>query len=147
MLSIKEAVHKGHVVSVFHLTPGEGPLQETLSEVESRLGEPWFRCGAAPREGQSPLPGRVAFIRMGEAKLHPAALVALSPCLCDQFDVICVQDGPERYIVSVVHKRTTLNNYSVGDCIPITEVREHGDPWAASRHPRRTDPGETSPRA
>jgi hypothetical protein len=99
--------------------------------VKGKLDDPWFRCGEVPREGRSLLPGRVAFIHTGAASLHPAALVALSPCLCDQFEVIGVQDGSEHYIVSVVKGQTTLN-CSVGDRIPIAEVKEHGDPWAAS---------------
>jgi hypothetical protein len=130
MLSIKEATHKGNVVSVFHLTPGEGPLAESLLEVKSKLDDR-FRCGEAPREGRSPLLGRVAFVHTGEATLHLAALVALSQGIGALFDVICVQDGPEYYVVSVVSERSRLN-YSVGDCIPIAEVKEHRDPWAAS---------------
>jgi hypothetical protein len=130
MLTIKEATHRGNVVSVFHLTPGEGLLQDTLSQVKAKLDDR-FRCGEDPRAGHSPLLGRVAFIHTNEVELHPAALVALSHGLADLFDVICVQDGPEHYVVSVVSERTKLS-YSLGECIPIGDVKEHRDPWAVA---------------
>ena len=61
MLTIKEAVHKGDVVSVFSVSLDHGSVEDALSLVKTTMKE-IFRCGESPREGRSPLLGKIAFV-------------------------------------------------------------------------------------
>lgn len=127
MLAIKEGIYKGSVVSIFWATQGTETLDQALVSIKARMTER-FRCGDRPSAEHTPLLGNVAFIKTGLFE-HPAALVTLTHELGSLFDVICVQVSPESYVAAVVNEASPCG-CTLGGSIPVSEVKEHEDPWS-----------------
>jgi hypothetical protein len=128
MLTIKEARFKDNLASVLLLTVGSQPMPEVLAAVKATIQER-FRCGDSPREGRSPMLGKVVFIKTGDAALHPAALAALSQELVGLFDATCVQVSPDEYVVATLNEGSRCG-CKLGEVISVFDVKEHADPWS-----------------
>lgn len=128
MLTIREASYKGNVASVFLLAPGSESIGETLKQVRETMRQR-FRCGESPREGHSPMLGKIAFVKAGAGPLHPAAIAGLTHELGGLFDVIGIQSGLQEYVIAAVNEASPCG-CTLGQTIATSDVKEHVDPWS-----------------
>lgn len=127
MLSIKEGMFRGKPVSLFQLEADERPIGEQVVALKTRM-EARFRCGDSPRPGHTPLVGDAAFIKTA-ASDSPAVLIALGHELSSLFSAVFVQSEPDSFVAAAANV-PSVSGVSLGDVVPLSEVREHQGPWS-----------------